>query len=183
MSPWATDCSCSTSCCTTGLTAKQRPASHNVHWHHPSLAHSLRHWAPQGQPCLASAYICMFPILHFTYLQFMHLSSIKESNVHTGLQRLGKPISWSQWWHMAYYLANGNSPPVMPFQYYPVTCPPSPSLQLGPTLKGLWPPVTTYYVVSTAFLHPLEPQAPLPAGYPVNDASYLTVSNCSLNLG
>ena len=113
----------------------------------------------------------------------MHLSSVMESTIHIGLQRLGKPISWCQWRYMAHYLANGNSPPVMPFQYYPVTCPSSPSLQLGPTLKGLWPPGTTYYVVSTDFLHPLEPQAPLPAGYPIIYADYLAVSHCSLNPG
>ena len=39
-------------------------------------------------------------------------------------------------------------------------------------------PGTTYYVVSTDFLHPLEPQAPLPAGYPANYANCLAVSHC-----
>ena len=76
--------------------------------------------------------------------------------------------------------ANGNSPPGMPFQYSPVSPPQPPSLPPGPTLRGLWPPGTTYYVVAAGFPHPLEPQAPLPAGYPANYTNCLAVSLCTL---
>ena len=52
--------------------------------------------------------------------------------------------------------------------------------------KGLQPHDTTCYLVDTGFLHPVEPQEPLPAGYsvvyvncvtdPIHDASCLAVS-------
>ena len=84
--------------------------------------------------------------------------------------------------------ANGNSPPITPFQCYLVTCPLPSSLPLESTLRGLWPHGATCCMVATDFLHPMEPQAFLPAGDPVDyanyiadpvcDASCLTISHC-----
>ena len=64
--------------------------------------------------------------------------------------------------------ANGNSQPTMPFQCYPVNCPLPPCLPPEPMQRGLQPCGTTCYMVTTGFLHPVKPQAPLPAGYPAN---------------
>ena len=72
-------------------------------------------------------------------------------------------------------LANGNLPPLTIFQCYLVTCPPPPSLTLAPTWRGSQPHGTTCYLIATGFLHPVEPQAPLPAGYPANCANCLVV--------
>ena len=68
------------------------------------------------------------------------------------------------------------------------------SLPLGSTLRGPWPHGATCCMVATDFLHPMEPQAFLPAGDPVDyanyiadpicDASCLTISHyvrCALN--
>ena len=63
---------------------------------------------------------------------------------------------------------NGNSQPVTPFQCYLVNCSLLPSVPPGPMLREPWPPGTTCYVVTTGFLHPLQPWAPLPAEYPVD---------------
>ena len=49
---------------------------------------------------------------------------------------------------------------------YPVTCPLPPSFPSEPTLRGSWPRGTTCYMLATGFLHPVEPQASLPAWYP-----------------
>ena len=69
--------------------------------------------------------------------------------------------------------ASESSPPIMSFQYYPVTHSPPPSLPLGTMPKGQWLLGTTCSVVATGFLLPLEPQAPLPAGYPDDSANCL----------
>ena len=61
------------------------------------------------------------------------------------------------------------------FQCYPVTHLLPPSLLLGPTQRGPQLPGTTYYVVIPGFLLPLEPQAPLPAGYAADYANCLAV--------
>ena len=63
-----------------------------------------------------------------------------------------------------------------------------PSLSPEPMPRGLQPHGTTYSMVATGFLHPVEPQACLPVRYPayyansiidpVTDASYLAVSHC-----
>ena len=45
----------------------------------------------------------------------------------------------------------------------------------GAHTKRTWLPATTCYVVATGFLHSLEPQAPLFAGYPADYASCLAI--------
>ena len=70
-------------------------------------------------------------------------------------------------------LSKENSPPVMPFQCYSVNHSPSFSLPLGPMLRGPWPLGTTYHMVTTGFLLPLEPEAPVHAGYPADYSSHL----------
>ena len=47
----------------------------------------------------------------------------------------GKSTPLCQWQSMLPCSANGNSPPERPFQCYPVTHPPPPSLHLEPTLR------------------------------------------------
>ena len=86
-------------------------------------------------------------------------------------------------------LPKRNSLPVMPFECYPVNCPLLPSLPLEPTPRGWQPQGTTCFMVAIGFLHPVEPQAPLPPGYPADytnciadpahDANCLTVSDCA----
>ena len=61
--------------------------------------------------------------------------------------------------------------PRTPFQCCLVNLPPPPSLPLQPTSRGSQPHGTTCYVVATGFLHPVEPQAPLTAGYPADYTS------------
>ena len=73
----------------------------------------------------------------------------------------GKSTPRCQWQSTLPCSANGNSLPLRPFQCYPVTHPPPPSLQLEPTLRESWPNGITCYMVATGFLHPVEPQAPL----------------------
>ena len=70
-------------------------------------------------------------------------------------------------------LSNENSPPVMPFQCSPVNRSPPFSLPLGPMPRGPWPLGTTYHVVTTGFLLPLAPQAPVHTGYPADHSSHL----------
>ena len=86
-------------------------------------------------------------------------------------------------------LPKRNSLPVTPFERYPVNCPPLPSLPLEPTPRGWQPQGTTCFMVAIGFLHPVEPQAPLPPGYPAgytnctadpaHDVNCLTVSDCA----
>ena len=68
-------------------------------------------------------------------------------------------------------LANGNSPSVVPFQCYAVKCPLLLNLPLDPKLRESRPHATTCYMVTTGSLHLVEPQAPLPAGYPADSSS------------
>ena len=44
-----------------------------------------------------------------------------------------------------------SSPPIMSFQYHPVTHSPPPSLPLGPMPRGQWPPGTQCTVVASSF--------------------------------
>ena len=90
-------------------------------------------------------------------------------------RQLGKSTPRCQRQSMPPCQANGNSPPVMPFQCYLVNYPPLPSLPSASTPRKLRPPGNTCYV--------LAPQAPLPRGYPVNYANCLAVPHCSLNPG
>ena len=72
-------------------------------------------------------------------------------------------------------MTNRNSPPVTHFQCHPAKYPPFPSLPPEPMLTGLQPNGTTCYVGATGFLHPVEPQALLLAGYPADYASYIHI--------
>ena len=79
------------------------------------------------------------------------------------------------------------TPPLTPFQCYLVN-PLPPSLPPEPKPRGFQPHGTTCYLVATGFLHPVEPQAPLPSEYPADytnciadpahSASCLTVLPC-----
>ena len=55
----------------------------------------------------------------------------------------------------------------------------APSLPTGPMPKELQPPGTTNSVVITGFLLPLEPQSPLPDGYPADYVNSL--ASCTLH--
>ena len=70
--------------------------------------------------------------------------------------------------------AIGNSPHVMPFQCYPVTHPSPPSLPPEPAWRGWQPCGITCYMVATGFLYPVDPQAPVPVGYPANYANCIS---------
>ena len=48
-------------------------------------------------------------------------------------------------------LSKENSPPVMPFQCYPVTCPPPPSFPPGPMPRGPRPPGTMWWPLASSF--------------------------------
>ena len=80
----------------------------------------------------------------------------------------GKSTPWYQRQSVPPSSANGNSPPVTPFQCYPVTCPPPLNLPLEPKLRGSQPHGITNHMVATGFLHPVECQALLSAGYPAH---------------
>ena len=82
----------------------------------------------------------------------------------------GKSTPQCQRQYMEPCLANRNSPLLTPFQRYLVTCPLPPSLPLEPMPRGSKTHSTTYYLLATGFLHPVEPQASLPAGYPADYA-------------
>ena len=58
--------------------------------------------------------------------------------------------------------------PVTPFQCSLANHPLPPSLPAEPMLRGSQPHGTTCYLVVIGFLHSVEPQAPLPDGYPAN---------------
>ena len=53
-----------------------------------------------------------------------------------------------------------------PFQCCPGNSPPLRGLPLEPTPRGSQPHSTACYEMATVFLHPVEPQALLPSGYP-----------------
>ena len=60
------------------------------------------------------------------------------------------------------------------FQCYLVNCPLPPSLPPESTLRGS-------YKVATGFLHLLEPQTPLPAGYSANCTNCIILPTCDVN--
>jgi len=64
--------------------------------------------------------------------------------------------------------------PLTLFQCYLVTRSPPPNLPPEATPRGSQPHDTTCYVVATGFLHPVEPQASLPAGFPAASSSVKT---------
>ena len=68
-------------------------------------------------------------------------------------------------------LPKRSSLPVTLFECYPVNRPPLPSLPPEPTPGGWQPQGTTCFMMATGFVHPVEPQALLPAGYPPNFSS------------
>ena len=100
----------------------------------------------------------------------------------------GQSAPQYQWQSVLPCSANGNSPPLTPFQYYPVNPLPS-SLPPESKPRGLQPHGTTCYLEATGFLHPVEPQAPLPSEYdadytnciadPAHSTNCLTVALCS----
>ena len=61
--------------------------------------------------------------------------------------------------------------PLTLFQCYLVTRPSPPSLPPEPAWRGWQPCGITCYMVATGFLHPVEPQASLPAGFPAASSS------------
>ena len=83
----------------------------------------------------------------------------------------GKSTPWCQRQSVPPCLANGRSSPLTSFQCYPVNCPPPPSLPPEAKPRGSQPHNTTCYMVAPGFLHPVEPQPPLPAGHPADDAN------------
>ena len=64
--------------------------------------------------------------------------------------------------------------PVTSFQCSLANHPLPPSLPAESMLRGLQPHGTTRYLVVTGFLHSVEPQAPLPDGYPANYINCIT---------
>ena len=149
--------------------------SHKVPHHHRLPLYCQRCWVLQGHGVLAlmPIYIALvLPSFSAYYAPVQHRHQARSIVTFKAVRKIHP--TWPVAVHAA-LSSNGNSPPGMPFQYSLVTPPQPPSLPPGPTLRGLWPPGTTYYVVATGFLHPLEPQAPLRAGYPANYTSCLAV--------
>ena len=60
------------------------------------------------------------------------------------------------------------------FSMLSVTCPSPPSLPPETAWRGWQPHGITCYIVATGFLYSVDPQAPLPVGYPVNYASCIS---------
>ena len=80
----------------------------------------------------------------------------------------GKSTPLCQEQSVPLFSANRNSLPALPFQCYQVNHPQLSSLPLEPRPRGSQPHGTTCYLVATGFLYPVEPLAPLQAGwYPV----------------
>lgn len=63
----------------------------------------------------------------------------------------GRSTVQCQWQSVPPCAADGNSPPVAPFQCCPVNCPPLRGLPLEPTPRGSQPHRTTCYEVATVF--------------------------------
>ena len=113
----------------------------------------------------------------------------RENYPYSPSRESGKSTPWYQWQSVLPSSAHGNSPPVTPFQCYPVTCPLPLNLPPEPRLRGSQPRGITSYMVGTGFLHPVAPRALLSAGHPadytscvagpVYSASCLTVSHCT----
>ena len=130
-------------------------------------------------------------------LHIAHQHGITESTISILLQGSQENTPHGARQFLPPCLANGNSLPVTPFQYYPVNHPPLPSLPTGAHVKRAEATSTICCLVATGFLHLVEPQTPLPAGYPANYANCiadhpvcgtncLAVSHCghcSLNPG
>ena len=81
---------------------------------------------------------------------------------------------------MLLFSANTNSLPALPFQCYQLNHPQLSSLPLEPRPRGSQPHGTTCYLMATGFLHPVEPLAPLQAGwYPVYSFSVEPQGSCA----
>ena len=81
---------------------------------------------------------------------------------------------------MLLFSANRNSLPALPFQCYQLNHAQLSSLPLEPRPKGSQPHGTTCYLMATGFLHPVEPLAPLQAGwYPVYSFSVEPQGSCA----
>ena len=162
--------------------------SHNVHHHRHLPPHCLRCWVLQGHGVLTLIPIYAALVLPSVsaYCALVHRVGHYPYSL-SG--QSGKPTPWCQRQTVLPCSANGNSPPVIPFRCHPGMCPLPPSLPLEHMPRGSWPHGTTRYEVATGSLHPAEPQAPLPAGYPndsansiagpVCDARCLPVSPCA----
>ena len=148
--------------------------SHNVHHQLHFLPHCQRCWVLQGHRVLT-----LRPI--YIALVLLSLSAHCTSTKHPREHYLYPPSGQSGKLHamvpaaVCAIMTNGNSPPVTPFQCYPVNHPPLLGLPPEPMLRGLQPHGTACYMVATSFLHPVEPQALLPAGYPADYASCIHI--------
>lgn len=81
---------------------------------------------------------------------------------------------------MLLFSANRNSLPALPFQCYQLNHAQLSSLLLEPRPRGSQPHGTTCYLMATGFLHPVEPLAPLQAGwYPVYSFSVEPQGSCA----
>ena len=89
----------------------------------------------------------------------------REHYPYSPSEQSGKSTPWCQRQSVPPCLANRNSPRLTSLQCYPVNYQPPPSLPPEPKPRESQPHKTTWYMVATGFLHPVEPQAPLPAGY------------------
>ena len=130
-------------------------------------------------------------------LHTAHRRGITESTINTRLQCSQENPPHSARQLVLPFSANGNSLPVMPFNTIQWTIHHFPVFQLEPMSREQRPHSTVCYLVATGFLHRVEPQTPLPAGYPANyanciadhpvcGANCLAVSHCvhcSLNSG
>ena len=81
---------------------------------------------------------------------------------------------------MLLFSANRNSLPALPFQCYQLNHAQLSSLLLEPRPRGSQPHGTACYLMATGFLHPVEPLAPLQAGwYPVYSFSVEPQGSCA----
>ena len=95
-----------------------------------------RHWVHQDHTFLAPEYV----VLTLPPISAVHVLAHYHAG-HSPYQLSGqseKSTPWCQWQYMPLCLASGNSPPVMPFQCYPVTHLLPPSLLLGTLLHCWW---------------------------------------------
>ena len=153
-----------TFCCTTGLSGKQRPT---VLWCSSSLSlvtslsEILGSSGPWGS-CSNASIHCSSSFKHlcalhtsvasWRALSIFTFSAVRK--IHPTLPAAVHAALFSKW-----------ELTVAPFQCSLVNRPLLHSLPPEPTPRGLWPHGTICYLVSTGFLHPVRPQAPLSAGY------------------
>ena len=161
---WAIGCLCLTFCCTTGLAGRQGPA---ISWcssslHLPPLSEILGSSGPWGScsnaniHCSSSSkHLCA---LHTSVASWRALSIFTfraVRKIHPTLPAAVHAALFSKWELAA-----------SPFQCSLLNLALLPSLPPESTPRGQWPHGTICYLGVTGFLHPVKPQALLPAGYP-----------------